>query len=132
MTKHGPDVYVTPVLALSSAVNFWANDFIFLKVLEEIKTCFDEEVIKAITAMTKNPGEDYFQDYLPRLRKNKIATAVKIADSSHNLSKAHLIEDKSLQDKLRNKYIKALDELGEDGKSLEKPLVYCDGKWKLM
>ena len=99
------------------------------EILEEIETSFDEEVIKAITSMTKNPGEDYFQDYLPRLKENKIAVQVKIADSSHNLSKAHLIEGTTLQDKLRNKYIKVLNELGVDGKSCEEPLVYNDGKW---
>jgi len=48
---------------------------------------------------------------------------MKIADSSHNLSKAHLIEDKLLQKKLRNKYIKVLNELGEDGEALENPLI---------
>ena len=102
------------------------------EILEEIETSFNEEVIKAITAMTKNSGEDYFQDYLPRLKENKIAVQVKIADSSHNLSKAHLIEGATLQDKLRNKYIKVLNELGVDGKSCEEPLVYNDGKWSLL
>ena len=82
--------------------------------------------------MTKNSGEDYFQDYLPRLKENKIAVQVKIADSSHNLSKAHLIEGTTLQYKLRNKYIKVLNELGVDGKSCEEPLVYNDGKWSLL
>ena len=117
---------------LHDAIEDAEPDKLKKEIVEAIETGFSEEVLEAIIAMTKNEGEDYFQDYLPRLKKNKIATAVKIADSSHNLSKAHLIEDKSLQDKLRNKYIKALDELGEDGKSLEKPLVYCDGKWKQM
>ena len=79
--------------------------------------------------MSKKPGEDYFDDYLPRLKKNIIAVQVKIADSSHNLSKAHLIEDAPLQHKLRNKYIKVLDELGEEGESCEKPLVYKKEKW---
>ena len=99
------------------------------EILEEIETSFDEEVIKAITAMTNNPSEDYFQDYLPRLKENKIAVQVKIADSSHNLSKAHLIEEMPLQDKLRNKYIKVLNELGLDGKGCEKPIVFKDGQW---
>ena len=79
--------------------------------------------------MSKKEGEDYFQDYLPRLKKNKIAVQVKIADSSHNLSKAHLIENFELQNKLRTKYIRVLDELGVNGKALEKPLVFKNGKW---
>lgn len=114
---------------LHDAIEDAESDELMKEILEEIKTCFDEEVIKAITAMSKNPGEDYFQDYLPRLKENKIAVQVKIADSSHNLSKAHLIEGTTLQDKLRNKYIKVLNELGVDGKSCEQPLVYNDGKW---
>jgi (p)ppGpp synthase/HD superfamily hydrolase len=100
------------------------------EIVSAIKKEFSEETLEAIVAMSKKEGEDYFQDYLPRLKKNKIAVAVKIADSSHNLSKAHLIEDKQLQQKLRNKYIKALNELGADGKALEKPLVFEDEKWK--
>ena len=95
-----------------------------------IKKEFSEEILEAIIAMSKKEGEDYLQDYLPRLKRNKIAVEVKIADSSHNLSKAHLIEDIQLQQKLRSKYIKVLNELGVDGKALEKPLVYKDEKWK--
>jgi hypothetical protein len=34
-----------------------------------------------------------FADYLPRVKNNKIAKEVKIADSSHNLSKAYLLDD---------------------------------------
>ena len=95
-----------------------------------IKKEFSEEILVAIVAMSKKEGENYFQDYLPRLKRNKIAVEVKIADSSHNLSKAHLIEDMQLQQKLRSKYIKVLNELGVDGKAVEKPLVYKDEKWK--
>lgn len=102
------------------------------KVEELIKSSFDQDTVDAIYAMTKNSGEDYFEDYLPRLKKNKIALKVKIADSSHNLSKAHLLEkEPELQSKLRNKYIKVLNKLGIDGASCEKPITYChkEGRW---
>jgi len=114
---------------LHDAIEDSESDDLLNEILEEMNTYFDEEVLEAIKAMTKIPGEDYFQDYLPRLKENKIALQVKIADSSHNLSKAHLIEDKTLQDKLRNKYIKVLNELGVDGKSCENPIIYTDSKW---
>ena len=114
---------------LHDAIEDSESDDLLNEILEEMNTYFDEEVLDAIKAMTKIPGEDYFQDYLPRLKENKIALQVKIADSSHNLSKAHLIEDKTLQDKLRNKYIKVLNELGVDGKSCENPIIYTDSKW---
>jgi ABC-type antimicrobial peptide transport system ATPase subunit len=59
----------------------------------------------------------------------KFALQVKIADASHNLSKAHLIQETELQDKLRTKYIKVLNELGMIGSAMERPLVYENGQW---
>ena len=95
-----------------------------------IKTAFDQEVVDAINAMTKLPKDDYFEDYLPRVKRNNIAKEVKIADSSHNLSKAHLLDNEpELQEKLRNKYIKVLNELGVDGTSCEKPIIFKNGEW---
>ena len=99
------------------------------EITELIENNFSKEVILAINAMSKRKGEDYFEDYLPRLKANKIATQVKIADSSHNLSKAHLL-DEIPQEKFRTKYIKVLNELGEDGMSCEIPLIYSDSKEK--
>ena len=99
------------------------------EITELIETSFSTEIVLAIKAMSKRQGEDYFEDYLPRLKANKIATQVKIADSSHNLSKAHLL-DEIPQEKFRRKYIKVLNELGEDGMSCEIPLVYSEPKEK--
>ena len=79
-------------------------------LINEIHNLFDNEVSYAIDCMTKQKPpkyekkEDYFEEYLPRLVSSDIAKKVKIADSSHNLSKAHLIKDVDLQNKLRNKY----------------------------
>ena len=100
------------------------------KVIAEIKASFGDELYGSIDAMTKRSGEDYFAHYLPRLKGNKIALQVKIADASHNLSKAHLIDEPQLQDKLRTKYIKVLDELGEDGLLCEKPLIFKNNSWQ--
>lgn len=61
--------------------------------------------------------------------QKKIEIARKIADSSHNLSKAHLINDKAQQEKLRKKYIKVLNFLGVNGKDYEKPIIFINGKW---
>lgn len=44
---------------------------------------FSEEVVAAVDAVTRRPGE-LRQDYLNRVAANKIATAVKIADLTHN------------------------------------------------
>ena len=102
----------------------------FFSVKSLINSYFDLEVIDAINAMTKMENEDYFLDYLPRLKKNKIALKVKIADSSHNLSKAHLIEDHTYQEKLRQKYIKVLNFLGVDGSKQEKEIIFDENKTK--
>lgn len=106
------------------------------KIREEIKTTFTKEVFEAVDAMTRRgpplytKTEDYKNEYLPRLKQNQIALKVKIADSSHNLSKAHLIDDVITQSQLRDKYINVLNYLGVDGKSCEKPLYFIDGKWQ--
>lgn len=99
------------------------------KVINEIQATFDNQIFESILAMTKKSGEDYFEEYLPRVKDDKFALQVKIADASHNLSKAHLIEDSKLQEKLRAKYIKVLDELGEDGSLYEKPIIFQNGSW---
>ena len=104
-------------------------------LVKEIQNLFNKDVVYAIDCMTKRKPpryekkEDYFEEYLPRLMTSDMAKEVKIADSSHNLSKAHLIEDIDLQHKLRNKYVRVLDFLGVDGKSCEVPLIYKDEKW---
>ena len=99
------------------------------EITNEIESTFDSEIINAIKAMTKVSGEDYFESYLPRLKNNKIAIKVKIADSSHNLSKAHLIEEGVFQNKLREKYVLVLNQLGVDGELCEQPIEHVNGTW---
>lgn len=102
-----------------------------LEIQKIINESFDPHIIEAIYALSRQPNEDYFEEYLVRLKKNKIAKTVKIADSSHNLSKAHLIDDDiEKQNKLRNKYIRVLDALDIEGKKQEIPLFFKDGEWK--
>jgi hypothetical protein len=99
------------------------------EITKEIESTFNIEIINAIKAMTKVSGEDYFESYLPRLKNDKIAIKVKIADSSHNLSKAHLIEDRVFQNKLREKYVLVLYQLGVDGELCEQPIEHVNGTW---
>ena len=128
----GDDYFVVGLLhdAIEDAVKHEEGQRFQEEIKNLIKTTFNQEVVAAINAMTKLPEDDYFEDYLPRVKKNNIAKEVKIADSSHNLSKAHLLDNEpELQAKLRKKYIKVLNELGEDGVSCEKPLIYRDEEW---
>ena len=128
----GDDYFVVGLLhdAIEDAVKHNDGQRFQEEVKNLIKTTFNQEVVDAINAMTKLPEDDYFEDYLPRVKKNNIAKEVKIADSSHNLSKAHLLDNEpELQEKLRNKYIRVLNELGAHGPSCEKPIIFKDGKW---
>ena len=106
------------------------------EIREKIKTTFTKEIFDAVDAMTRRgpplykKKEDYKTEYLPRLKQNQIASKVKIADSSHNLSKAHLIDDANMRSQLRNKYINVLNYLGVDGKLCEKPLYFINEKWQ--
>lgn len=62
------------------------------------------KVAAAVDALTKRKVEDYFKDYLPRLKKNPLAWAVKLADLEVNIfTSLHLNPDAT---RLR-KYLKA-------------------------
>jgi hypothetical protein len=50
--------------------------------LDDLK-CFGQQVVKAVDAITKRPGEP-LNDYLIRVEANPLARAVKIADLTHN------------------------------------------------
>ncbi len=65
---------------------------------------------QAVSAMTKRSGEEY-KDYINRVRKNKLASIVKIADMLHNsdLSRLEYITKKYFQRKA--KYKKAINYL---------------------
>ena len=45
---------------------------------------FSDKVIDAVKTLTKGVDEDYMQ-YIDRISQNKLATAVKLADISHNM-----------------------------------------------
>lgn len=67
-----------------------------------------EEVLAAIAAISKQPGEDQ-QTYLARVAANPIARAVKQADIADNMSPERLSRlDEATQQRLRTKYESAL------------------------
>jgi (p)ppGpp synthase/HD superfamily hydrolase len=43
------------------------------EIINEIKETYNREVVQAINVMTKSSGDDYFADYLPSVKNNKIA-----------------------------------------------------------
>lgn len=52
---------------------------------------FSQKILDAIGTLTHASGEDYF-DYIARVKKNKLATAVKINDLTHNSDLSRLID----------------------------------------
>ena len=46
-------------------------------ILSEIKDAFSLEVVEAVMAMTKFSSDDYFEDYLPRVKKIKLQERLK-------------------------------------------------------
>ena len=54
-------------------------------VLAELKQLFPMYIWEAVIAITKNQDEEYV-DYLKRVKENTLATLVKIADLTHNMS----------------------------------------------
>jgi len=104
----GQDYYVVGLLhdAIEDAGEKKAS------IVEDIEFYFDDKIISALNALTKLEGENFLYEYLPRVMQNKIALAVKIADSSHNLSRNKYITDESIQQRLRKKYVEGLSILG--------------------
>jgi len=100
--------------------------------LSEIEALFGPEVRAGVDAMTKRKGERYVEDYLPRLKSNELAVAVKIADASHNWGKAHLLGDVDPQaaQRLGAKYRTALLALGVDVNRLPLHIVFDNGAWR--
>ncbi|MNM78198.1 Bifunctional (p)ppGpp synthase/hydrolase relA [compost metagenome] len=51
---------------------------------------YSEEIVEAIDAITKRKGEEY-QDYLARVKANRLARKVKLADLEHNMDRTRFV-----------------------------------------
>ena len=56
---------------------------------------FPKSVLEAVDSMTKRTGEKHF-DYIKRVKKNELATEIKIADIVDNLSDTLAVQPKSM------------------------------------
>ena len=76
------------------------------------KQGFNDEIIKALMLLTHEKSVPYME-YVGEIKKNKIATKVKLADLKHNsdLSRLSVIDEKALNRK--EKYEKAIKLLTE-------------------
>lgn len=82
---------------------------------EELSEKFPDEVIEALRFLTRTKDTPYLE-YVKNIRKNKIATAVKLKDLEHNMDKARMslthISDEKLK-RLYDRYTKAVQILTE-------------------
>jgi (p)ppGpp synthase/HD superfamily hydrolase len=74
----------------------------------EVKAYFGDRIASAVIALTRLPGEDY-NVYLDRVKEDKIALAVKIADLSDNMDEWRLSQIPSeTRGRLKSKYESAI------------------------
>lgn len=71
----------------------------------DLSKIFPYDVINAVNLLTRRNGELY-ADYIGRIKKNPIATKVKLADLVHNMDKTRCI-DNPLKVELLEKYLMA-------------------------
>lgn len=82
---------------------------------EELSEKFPDEVIEALRFLTRTKDTPYLE-YIKNIKKNKIATAVKLKDLEHNMDKArmsltHISDEK--RKRLFDRYTKAVQVLTE-------------------
>ena len=78
---------------------------------------FSEEVIRALVCVTKQPDEPY-QHFIARIKKNSLATKVKINDLKDNMDITRLTFITEEDTQRLNKYLKAYHYLLDNNKTL--------------
>lgn len=76
----------------------------------EISAPWAVSIVDAVDAMTKRKGESN-EDYYWRVKRNEVATNVKIADIHDNFGRNHLIHDEATRTRMMTKYSQGLDVL---------------------
>ena len=78
---------------------------------DNIKYMFGDRILDAVVCITRQKGEDYFEEYIKRVKTNDLAKVVKIADLEENLSYCNLPSPSRIGIKNKAKYEKALEYL---------------------
>ena len=77
--------------------------------LSDLEQIFPAQVVEIVRLLTHDEGVDYF-DYIREIKKNPIATKVKLEDLKHNSDESRSIGSNLTQDQLlywKTKYAKA-------------------------
>ena len=101
-TDKGGRPYIEHCLNVMEQVRAHGDDAMIVGVMHDLieDTCVDAEklanagysqsVIAAIESVTKNDGEDYLAEFIPRCAANPIGRVVKMADIRHNMDVTRL------------------------------------------
>lgn len=73
---------------------------------EQVREQFGDEIADALALLTHDKSEPYM-DYIEKLSKNPLATAVKLADLKHNMDMSRLPEVTEKDIERQKKYEKA-------------------------
>lgn len=73
-----------------------------------IKELFGEDILKSVLMLTHNKDEDYLE-YVKRVKTDKVARAVKIADLTHNMQLDRIPNPTEKDYKRLEKYKKAIE-----------------------
>jgi (p)ppGpp synthase/HD superfamily hydrolase len=84
------------------------TDWTFEKLAKE---GFSAEVIAALKCVTKTSEQENYEDFIERVKKNKLATSVKINDLEDNLDARRMLQLTEKDIPRFNKYLKAYHEL---------------------
>lgn len=84
--------------------------------MEQLAEEFPPEIIEALTLLTHDEGDEYF-NYVRAIKKNPVAKTVKLADIAHNSDESRLAGTPSISEEQRlhwrEKYRKAKEILSE-------------------
>lgn len=117
----GGEVYILHPIRVMLKFEAWDNVYRIVAVLHDVvedthitldmlRNRFSKEVVEAVDALTRREDEEDYFVFINRCKGNPIAREVKMADILDNLAPGR---DREAQERLREKYEKALDILME-------------------
>lgn len=76
--------------------------------IQDLYKIFPDEIVRAVVAITRKYGSETYQKYLERLKSNRLARMVKLADLEHNsdFSRIEKLDERDFRRK--NKYVNAI------------------------
>mgnify|MGYP000861578190 CR=1 FL=1 len=83
--------------------------------LDRLRDYFPSHIVNAVDCLTRREDESY-KDFIQRVKKDPLATQVKISDLTHNMDLSRMPDPSDRDLRRWNKYRKAMQELLGKGK----------------